>query len=354
MTASNIRFDNLDVLRGIAAISVVVQHYTTSAGIMNDLSYFSFGKFGVVLFFLISGFLIPNSLSHRNEKPIMSFLVSRFFRLYPIYWVSIIFFVLTSITLNNDFDTLTVLINFTMFQKFIGVRDVIGVYWTLFIEMCFYIICVASFKFSINNHINRFYYGIAFLLLSFIQGVVRFYLEVKMPVALTMGLSMMFFASCLRDIVDGEESKYGALFVLCYLVLFPIICYFAYSADFGYKENPYKYFFSYTVALVIFLFSLKCKLDTKSSPVVVKKAFSLFSFFGLISYSLYLFHVLFLKLYEKMFHGHLDNPIVILSFFFVNIAVSWGLYEVVEKQGVLMGKSIRCKLRSSAHANSQA
>jgi peptidoglycan/LPS O-acetylase OafA/YrhL len=52
------------------------------------LDYFDWGRFGVVLFFLISGFVIPYSFS--GQAPLRKFVVSRLFRLYPAFWLSVL------------------------------------------------------------------------------------------------------------------------------------------------------------------------------------------------------------------------------------------------------------------------
>lgn len=90
------RLDNIDGLRGLAALSVIVGHWlemlvkhfdiSRAAGplVANvDMIYFSPGRLGVVTFFCISGFVIPFSFS--GEKPLRTFALSRFFRLYPAY-----------------------------------------------------------------------------------------------------------------------------------------------------------------------------------------------------------------------------------------------------------------------------
>jgi peptidoglycan/LPS O-acetylase OafA/YrhL len=69
------RFSNIDGLRAIAATSVVFHHFfadilhhatykdTPLFGILMSLvTSFDFGRFGVVLFFLISGFVVPFSI----------------------------------------------------------------------------------------------------------------------------------------------------------------------------------------------------------------------------------------------------------------------------------------------------
>jgi peptidoglycan/LPS O-acetylase OafA/YrhL len=60
--------------------------------VLNDLSKYDvqysewFGTFGVSLFFLITGFVIPISLARHNP---ITFLVNRVFRIYPAYLASL-------------------------------------------------------------------------------------------------------------------------------------------------------------------------------------------------------------------------------------------------------------------------
>ena len=54
------------------------------------------GRLGVVLFFAISGFVIPFSIKLAHRYPVREFLLTRFFRLYPAYWLSIPLGVITT------------------------------------------------------------------------------------------------------------------------------------------------------------------------------------------------------------------------------------------------------------------
>ncbi|WP_286792582.1 acyltransferase, partial [Marinobacter sp. Hex_13] len=75
----------LEAVRGLAALLVIVQHTTNFKN--THLGYYlDIGKFGVVIFFCISGYLM---IASARKKSPGEFLVSRFFRLYPMYWVSI-------------------------------------------------------------------------------------------------------------------------------------------------------------------------------------------------------------------------------------------------------------------------
>ena len=90
---SKSRLVEVDALRGLAALAVVLFHYTTRFTELfapNPPPTFSFpdGHYGVNLFFIISGFVIFMTLE-KTSRP-MDFVVSRFSRLFPAYWVAII------------------------------------------------------------------------------------------------------------------------------------------------------------------------------------------------------------------------------------------------------------------------
>src|SRR3954454_2537178 len=87
------RFQELDVLRGLAALAVVLFHYLTRYDQIytprGDVPFgFPFGTSGVELFFVISGFVIFMTLARCASAS--DFLISRFSRLYPTYWAAVL------------------------------------------------------------------------------------------------------------------------------------------------------------------------------------------------------------------------------------------------------------------------
>ena len=90
----NLRLLELDALRGLAALAVVLFHYTVYYGKTVDHAdnpwfRFSYGHYGVMLFFMISGFVILMTLD--RTKTVWDFAVARFCRLYPVYWAAMLF-----------------------------------------------------------------------------------------------------------------------------------------------------------------------------------------------------------------------------------------------------------------------
>jgi peptidoglycan/LPS O-acetylase OafA/YrhL len=154
------RLFELDVLRGLAALGVVIFHYTSQYNSVYKHSselnfYFSYGRHGVEFFFILSGFVILMSME--RIKSSLDFLVGRFARLYPSYWIGVILssIVVTLSQLPEEQISLTnILINFTMFQGFFNVPNVDGVYWTLYIELCFYILMLSLFRSKLLKYIE--------------------------------------------------------------------------------------------------------------------------------------------------------------------------------------------------------
>jgi peptidoglycan/LPS O-acetylase OafA/YrhL len=81
----------LDGLRGLASLLVVIYHLF---GFINH--YFFFGWLGLDIFFVLSGFLITNILinSIGTKHYLQNFYVRRILRVFPLYYASLIFFLL--------------------------------------------------------------------------------------------------------------------------------------------------------------------------------------------------------------------------------------------------------------------
>ncbi|MGY1754934.1 acyltransferase family protein [Blastococcus sp. SYSU D01042] len=151
------RLEFLDALRGIAALVVAVQHI--GEGFWVELLgwshyWFRWGEFGVLVFFLCSGFIIPASMERRND--LVEFWIGRFFRLWPLY-----LFVMASILAAWSLTARLAppagyrvvedsLLNLTMLQVFSTRPLVIGASWTLGYELVFYLL--VSVLFLLNLH----------------------------------------------------------------------------------------------------------------------------------------------------------------------------------------------------------
>lgn len=156
MRNSNSRYAHIDSLRAIAALLVVWMHTSevfvkvaapTLQNALFDMAHaVDFGRIGVVVFFAVSGFVIPSSLSGDRFSGSVTFAIKRLFRLYPVYWLSIPLGLLTSWYLwGKEISTATILWNLTMVQEAAGYSSIQGLYWTLQTELVFYGLCIVLF-----------------------------------------------------------------------------------------------------------------------------------------------------------------------------------------------------------------
>jgi peptidoglycan/LPS O-acetylase OafA/YrhL len=99
-----------------------------------------YGFLGVELFFMISGFVILMTAWGRG---LGEFAIARGTRLFPAYLFAVLFTSLV-VTLVPDLgyrvEPLQVITNLTMLQSGLGVPDVDGVYWSLWVELRFYVL----------------------------------------------------------------------------------------------------------------------------------------------------------------------------------------------------------------------
>ena len=155
------RFAFLDAVRAVAAFAVVLEHVgeifpATREWLITD---FSPGRAGVFAFFIVSGFVIPFSLERSNN--LVKFWINRFFRLYPLYWSSLIaacvVYAILPKAVSHSFPFVqrlpgSALANVTMLQDLLREPHAVGAYWTLTFELFFYVLLSILFAARLSRH----------------------------------------------------------------------------------------------------------------------------------------------------------------------------------------------------------
>jgi peptidoglycan/LPS O-acetylase OafA/YrhL len=149
----------LDALRGIAVLAVVYEHFGTYLvpGLkLATTQWVHAGTFGVMLFFLVSGYIVPASIERRGN--VRDFWIGRVFRLYPAFLVTIAIAALLALlgpgwvpaSLSEQPAT-SVLAHLTMLHEVIGAENLQHQFWTLAYEMVFYLLVTVVFVAGVHR-----------------------------------------------------------------------------------------------------------------------------------------------------------------------------------------------------------
>lgn len=216
--ASSQRYDHIDAMRAIAALLVVWLHVgqdvvVQTGGWLADFAVdANVGGIGVMLFFMISGFVIPASLRPGEPRgdELRRFLIRRVFRLYPAYWLSMLVALAGVWWLwGEQADALTIVANLTMAPQPFGLEPLQGLYWTLLTELVFYILCAGLFALGWLHRPGVLATAGLLLAALFITSYLNGARDPDNPIGfvyytgMPMHLSLMFASALLRQWHDG-------------------------------------------------------------------------------------------------------------------------------------------------------
>jgi peptidoglycan/LPS O-acetylase OafA/YrhL len=238
------RWREIDGLRGLCALAVMLFHYVFRVqhivppadnplvfavpGLPDRL----IGEIPVYVFFMISGFVISFTLD--RSRTWRDFIVSRFSRLYPVYWVVTLLLagVWTLFPPRESHMPLgVVLTNLTMLQDYVRVGSINPVYWSLTAELGFYALMLAVFLAGEFQRLPR--WAAIWLILSIVFGIACAIFgekNVPVPTVIAIFFNLFFAPYFVAGIVFYRVSREGwsagrilllAACVLGYFVMLP-------------------------------------------------------------------------------------------------------------------------------------
>jgi peptidoglycan/LPS O-acetylase OafA/YrhL len=270
----NNRLKGIDALRGIAALVVVFYHYFSNyeknyGHPFESPTLFSYGHYGVDLFFMISGFVIFMTVERNSDFG--SFAYSRFSRLFPAYWAaaSLTFVVLLIYPLaGREVELSQYLINLSMLQGFLYVKHIDHVYWTLTLEIAFYFWIGFSLLFFKRNYIRE---GLCvWVLFSLFIQIFNF--EISPPKSNLVLLKHIYlFAAgvCIYDVYCQNINRLSI--VLSIISIFTLVI----------TKNAEQIYVTFFLA-ALFVVTIKYRVALLEHQI--------FQIAGKISYPLYLIH----------------------------------------------------------------
>lgn len=359
-------FVGLDSLRAIGALSVLVGHIELVKSDFDlpnllHLSYFrnTSGHTGVILFFVLSGFLITylllNEKTDRGRISIKNFYIRRALRIWPIYYLTFLFLIFClpqivsfpyygkfDFSNSNSFSSILIYLflvpNFMVF----GIPGIGGGYHlgTIGIEEQFYLIWpwIVRYTRKILSTLIFLFVGISLTphLIDFIQANY-----------LIKGSSIYNFASQLSEFFayfKVNAMALGGIFAwlflnpkykltsLFQLKIVQIGCFlFGFGGWFFGLHFPY-----FTDEMYMFCFAvIVFNLASNSSPIFSFKL-PLLTWIGKISYGMYVFHWIVLYLVFELVLPTYSYSSSLFNFLFyslgigLTILVSWVSYTYLE------------------------
>ena len=324
------RLDYIDGIRGIASLMVAVQHplevaYPEYA--QWSLEWVNLGRVGIVAFFLVSGYVVGLTLSKQTAR---TFSIRRFWRLYPMYWLATIVYVITLLVTGQasfDASLLIVLVNVTMLQGFIGVSSLLGVAWTLGIEVAFYAQSVVGKL--LRSLLKTVWLGLVWLAGFAAMAGANVVLGTDFTAVVPL---MMFTASLGFALYLWERGQSRAFWILAPLaiVVVPVLGWFLTASGTGVLEawTPIGFDSSYLVGLGLFAAFWAFRARANSRVVL---------WFGAISYALYLVHTIVMA---ALLPFNLPGPVFVGATVALSLAVAWLAHRWVEQPTIDIGRRL--------------
>lgn len=351
----------IDALRGIAILAVIIVHtgqYGTNVYPDVIQSFIGHGARGVQLFYLASAFTLFLSFDYRSKiehRPNRNFFIRRFFRIAPIYYLGIVYYLFQngfgprywlgdaeSITIGNILSNITFVHGINPYW----ITSLVPGGWSITVEMTFYAMVPFLFR-RIRKTNQAVIFTIVCLLISVIlqftlsrispitsERLWNQYLFLWFPNQIALfGLGIIAYFTIIKKDLFVSWANYFIISVL-------LIVHFAWN----YMPIHFLFGLSFLVLMIA--------LSKKESVLIVNK---LSIFLGKISYSAYLTHfavLYWLSRFELVDFVETTNTISSLLNYAIRLLLtlaitsilSWILLKVIELPFQKIGKNLIAKL----------
>ena len=360
------KLKHIDSLRGIAILLVILVHTSQGiGGISFPLGFlFRYGQMGVQLFFVISAYTLCLSMDRRQEErfAIAGFFIRRFFRIAPLYYLGIIFYLLWYgiemtdsgvLALSKSYSLPNILANLFFIHSFHSetINSVVPGGWSVGTEMAFYACFPLLYWITSKLQEKRFALLLSLPLLA---------LAVNIAVQITMGWkvendSFIYFnlinqlPTFLVGIVLFWSEKLGVLKRLTWKADILGFGFFSLISVTVWRTVP-PYAFSLVPLLAgisfVFLYDLFNKQPRLNVSWLVK--------LGKVSFSAYLFHFVFAWRFSEVLSLRLretmPEPAVFAICSTATLLLTYGVAtfteNLIERRGIQWGKQLISRIEN--------
>ncbi|MCW3118358.1 MAG: hypothetical protein JWM28_2440 [Chitinophagaceae bacterium] len=292
------KLDTLLIIRGLLAVSVVVWHLTSTG--QNIPAVFNIpGRTAVWFFFGISGYVIAYGFLtkryHLNGVDIKAFYINRFLRIYPLFLLLSLLVIVTEHMLNHRWMIGFQEIPSQLFMLQFNHEYVLsGVFWTLGIEVQFYLIAPLLVALLLQGWRNIYSLSILlyFLMVAWVPFSFYFLNGSFDGRNLVSNLSHFFIGMIGCKLVINNKgikiNKYLLVATLLSIIFFTNYLY-------GYSIKFYWTLGTILIDVAIFL-SILLHAELKEGTTGKRNlTINFFSFLGIISYGIYAWHPFLIK-----------------------------------------------------------
>lgn len=327
--------DFITGLRAIAATMVVIIH----TGAFADLGAIgqaitSAGKYGVDVFFVISGFTIAKTFT--EAKDYRSYLTRRIMRIVPLYWllisIAMILWVSGAFSLPSwmqELGSQPDLYNFVLHLSMLSYLDyrvansLLGVEWSIPIEVFWYVFLPPLIHFGKTIPRTIGIVLILLILTAILSYISKELLGTSLPIKWSpIAHGHLFFVGVasfyLRDRFKTATSQRPMIWISCSVALFAV----ALTVDFSGRSE---------VLALSTVILLVCVTPARARWVTMSLTVRPMLFLGSISYSIYLIHVVVLHVLDDFTMLPASGIGKFLLVYGVTVAFSTATYLLVEK-----------------------
>lgn len=371
------RWGWLDGLRAVAVLLVLYAHLTRY--VFTDLravtgEWLHAGPAGVMLFFLVSGYIIPASLERHGD--LRAFWISRALRLYPMYLVAIAAVVVTGGYVTSQPVT-AVVGHVTMLPFLLDVPLVTPVLWTLSYEMVFYLLVSGLFTMRLHRASGAIAALLAVLavLTAPLAGPVS---GIVVPAAVVLiiglclvvsrwraavvtgGLVLVGLVGTLLAIGQDPAHRWDGLLIVAVMFTGTAI----YRADQG-QTGWWPAIVAITLvsgALLVNWVAELHSLDAVNATYVARLVITLLTFggafaigrlgrsrrtphwlslIGVCSYSIYLVHYVLIQIGHRFLESGLPDSVIAVTYLAAVFSLSWLTQRYVEIPAQRLGRRFR-------------
>ena len=373
MTEDIRKYDFIDALRGYAILLVLLVHSSQSVAPINQTLQLlmSGGARGIQLFYIASALTLCMSWQFRSKReisPFRNFFLRRFFRIAPMFYLAIVFYVLLygfspRYWAPNGVEWWFVPLTALFLHGFHPetITSVVPGGWSIAVEMNFYLVLPL-----LLHHLTTIKSSIYFFLFSLCM----------------YGISRLAFNHLFSGVYPTNQQYLVPMFIYLnffgQLPVFAIgICtYFAFSNVNSLKRVMIfgNLLFMLSIVLLVLLPSYSNITRLLGNYIAIGSTFALFAItlsvfpvkvlvnrvatqLGKISFSMYLSHFAVLHFFSKfgistLFeNGDTSSILHFLCVVAVTASLSYILYTTIERKGILLGKSIVDRLEQVAPAD---